>query len=275
VDAQNGALLDDVLGYIERRAVPGSRVPVVPLQPGIAFLSGREGAAGFHVIWPGQDPARDERILEAHDVQLVIYSFSQYAMLGSFRANAPLLYDYLVDHFTIDRVFAREPFGTLLCGLKRRVPAGARGRSLLPLVPSAGPPGVLTVARWPFAEVMAQTIGTPDAPAVARLAVDVPAEGQRLVFGYGMNPDRWLGVPGKPLTFTLAVEDEAELPVELMRATIDPQRKLEDRQWRPSNLDLGRWSGRRVRLAFAVESETLPNDPAGLAGWAEPRLVDH
>jgi hypothetical protein len=227
------------------------------------------------VIWPGQDPARDQRViadLEAYDVQLVVYSFSQYAMLGSFRANAPLLYDYLVDHFAIERVFTREPFGPLLCALGRR--GAPHGRSLLTLVPSAEPRGVLSAVRWPFAEVLAQRIGTPEAPAVARLAVDVPAEGQRLALAYGMNPERWLDVPRGPLTFSLSIEGEAEPPVEVMRATIDPQRELQDRQWRPASIDLGRWAGQRVRLVLAVEAETLPPDPAGLAGWAEPRLLD-
>src|SRR5206468_5613200 len=103
-DAQNGPLLDELLAYIDAHAPPGAPVPVYPLQPMLEFLAGREGAGGFHVIWPGQDPTRDERIiadLERRDVRVIVYSLSQYAHLRRFRDNAPELYAYLVHHWTI------------------------------------------------------------------------------------------------------------------------------------------------------------------------------
>ncbi|HUE30090.1 MAG TPA: hypothetical protein VMR79_04405, partial [Verrucomicrobiae bacterium] len=145
-DAHHGPLLDDLLAYIDTHAPPGAPVPVYPLQPGLEFLAGREGAGGFHVIWPGQDPARDERIiadLEARDVRLVIYSFSEVPSLGSFRQNAPRLFAYLARHYAIERVFAREPFGPLWCALGRRPAAPPPGT---PLPASDG----LAPALWPF-----------------------------------------------------------------------------------------------------------------------------
>src|SRR5439155_11562 len=123
-----------LLAYIDAHAPPGAPVPVYPLQPMLEFLAGREGAGGVHVIWPGQDPARHERIiadLEARDVRLVIYSFSHYASLGSFRENAPRLFEYLARHYAIERVFAHDPFGPLWCALGRR-PQGPPPGTALP-----------------------------------------------------------------------------------------------------------------------------------------------
>jgi hypothetical protein len=273
-----GPLIDDVLAYVAERSAPGTPLPSLPIAPMLTFLAGREGAAGFYVVWPGQHPARDERIiadLESRGVDVVLYGLSQYVWLGRFRDSAPLLYDYLVDHFTIARVFAREPFGPLMCALERRPVAEERGRSLLDLVPGAEPSGVLTVARWPFAEVIAQTVGTSAAPAVAYLPLDVPPGAARLAFSYGVNPERWLEPASGPFTFSLALETPSEPAVAVFQATVDPQRTLADRQWKRAQVDLGRWAGRRVRLAFAIAADATPPDPASLAGWAEPRLVDH
>jgi hypothetical protein len=107
-DARHGPIIEDVLRYVAANAPAGTPVPVYPLQPMLAFLAGRETAGGFYVIWPNQDPARDDRIiadLERRDVHVIVYSLSQYASLGTFRANAPRLHDYLARHYAIDRVF--------------------------------------------------------------------------------------------------------------------------------------------------------------------------
>jgi len=263
-DARHGPLLDELLAYIDAHAAPGAPVPVYPLQPMVEFLAGREGAGGFHVIWPGQDPARDERIiadLEARDVRLVIYSPSQYPSLGGFRENAPRLFEYLARHFTIERVFAHEPFGPLWCALGRR-----------PATPPAGTPlpagDGLVSTLWPFTSVLAERVGTPEAPVVARLPLDVPSGRPRLELAYGVNPERWLEAPSGPFTFTVSVD---AIPV--LRATVDPQRRLEDRGWKPASIDLGAHAGQRVTLALTIEAAGVPSRPDDLAGWAEPRLV--
>src|SRR5437899_2824392 len=228
-DAHNGPLLDELLAYIDAHAPPGAPVPVYPLQPMLEFLAGREGAGGVHVIWPGQDPARHERIiadLEARDVRLVIYSFSHYASLGSFRENAPRLFEYLARHYAIERVFAHEPFGPLWCALGRR-PQGPPPGTALP-----GSDG-LVPALWSFTPVLAERVGTPDAPVVARLPLDVPPEQPRLDFAYGIDPERWLEAPSGPFTFTVTVDGAL-----VFRASVEPQRRPEDRAWRPASIDL-------------------------------------
>src|SRR5207247_3976687 len=58
----------------------------------------------------------------------------------------------------------------------------------------------------------------------------------------------------------------------VFRASVDPQRRLEDRAWRPASIDLAAHAGQRVTLAFAIAAASAPPRPDDLAGWAEPRL---
>jgi dolichyl-phosphate-mannose-protein mannosyltransferase len=272
-DARHGPIIEDVLRWVAAKAPPGTPVPVYPLQPMLAFLAGRETAGGFHVIWPGQDPARDERIiadLEGRNVRAVVYSLSQYASLGSFRANAPRLNDYLARHYTIDRVFAREPFGPLVCGAVRR-DATPPGRPLLEAASRVAPAGTVAPALWPFTPVMAQRIGTAVAPRPARVVLDVPPGGARLAFAYGVNPERWLDAPTGPFTFTVEVEHGAR--TRSFRATVDPYRVLADRRWIDADVDLAPYAGRRVTLVFTIDAPAEPARSDELAGWADPRVV--
>jgi hypothetical protein len=269
-DASYGPIIEGVLRYTAEHAPPGTPVPAWPVQPMLEFLAGREGAGGFHVIWPGQDPTRDGRIiadLERRDVRTIIYSLSQYASLGSFRTNAPQLFDYLVDHYAIDAVFAHETFGPILCALARRPTAAPAQDTML-----EAQDGAFTRVRWPFATVMAEQVGTAADPAIARVALDVTGTRRQLAFAYGTNPDRWLDVPSGPFTFTIAVDGPD--PVELFRATLDPHRRLEDRRWVAATVDLTAWMGRHVALVFSITAPELPRAPAEIAGWAEPRLVE-
>ena len=122
-------------------------------------------------------------------------------------------------------------------------------------------------ALWSFTPVLAERVGTPDAPVVARLPLDVPPEQPRLDFAYGIDPERWLEAPSGPFTFTVTVDGAL-----VFRASVDPQRRLEDRAWRPASIDLAAHAGQRVTLAFAIAAASAPPRPDDLAGWAEPRL---
>jgi hypothetical protein len=269
-DARHGPIIEDVLRYVAAHAPAGTPAPSYPLQPMLAFLAGRETAGGFHVVWPGQDPERDERIiadLERRDVRVIVYSLSQYARLGSFRANAPRLHDYLARHYAIDAVFARETFGPLVCALLRRPADPPPGR---PLVGDAGSGSGLVPTLWPFTAVLAEPVGTPAAPRVARVVVHVPQGAPRLVFAYGVNPERWLDAPSGPFTFTAQVEGA---PHAGFRATVDPYRNLADRRWIEGSLDLAPSAGRRVTLLLAIEAPAVPERADEIAGWAEPRVV--
>lgn len=277
VDERHGPILEEVLAYVAESTPRDAPLPVLPLQPMISFLAAREGAAGFYVIWPLQDPARDRKIiadLEQRDVQRMIYGLSQYAHLGSFQQNAPQLFDYLARHYTIDKVFTRELFGPLYSGLRRRSPGPLPGVPLADVAPGDAGDGVTAPALWPFTPVMAQRVSTGAAPAVARFAVPLPAGAPHLAFAYGVNPERWLDPPSGPFTFTVRAEAEDGAPLgPLFERTLDPYRRLEDRRWVEARVDLSPYAGRRVTLAFAITAELPPPRPRETAGWAEPRIV--
>jgi hypothetical protein len=264
-DERYGPIIADVLDYVAATAPPGAPVPVYPVQPMLDFLAGRETAAGFHVIWPFQAPDRDERIiadLERRHVGTIIYSLSQYAHLGSFRDNAPRLFDYLVDHYDLVATFSRERWGPLLTALARRPPPRSPW-----LDPAAvlSPRGAGHAARWPFAHVVAVDVGTTDAAPRALLPLQVPRGAPILDFAYGINPDRWLTLLDGPFRFTISVDDT---PV--FHATLDPMHHLEDRRWAAGSIDLTPWAGRDVTLALGVrgpESLAGDGDLAGFASW--------
>ena len=273
-DRKNGPIIDDVVAYANKSVPIGQPMPVYPVQTMLSFLTGRESAGGFHVIWPVQDPSRDDRIiadLEAKRVDRIIYSLSQYAHLGTFRTNAPRLYDYLVQNFTIDTVFAREPNGPLVTALRRR--RAVRGDSLAGL--SSGTKVELRWADWPFTRVLTQDVGTPGEPGTLRIPVDVPVEGGSLGFGYGVNPDRWLDPKGGPFTFTIAVQgpDASAEPERVFRGSLDPRAEIADRRWKEATADLKPWSGKHVELLLSIVAPTEPGEPHDLAGWADPRLI--
>ena len=279
VNAPLVQLIEDVVRYVDDETSPATPVPVLPLHPMINFLAAREGVGGFYVVWPVfQDPQRDARMiddLERRNVDVVVYSISQYAHLGTFRENAPRLYDYLAAHYTIERVFSREVFGNLFCALRRRRPEPASTMAMYDVAPGYPGDGTVAPATWPFfTRVMAQRIGTAASPSVERFGLPLPGGRPRLLLRYGVNPERWLDPPSGPYTFRIALEEDGEAPRTLLERTLDPQRRVEDRAWPDAALDLSEWAGRRVAVSFEVAApEEPPRRVADTAGWAEPRIA--
>jgi hypothetical protein len=262
----NGPLVDDVLAWIAANAPPGEPVPVYPMQPMIAFLAGREVAANFQVIWPVQAADRDREIiadLERRRPHAIVYSLVGWAHLGTFRDNAPALWRYLVEHYELERTFARELWGPMFCGLIRRETA-ATGQSLIDAF-AASPELVRT--QWPFADVVASRVGTAATPHAAAVRLHVPATGGTLAFRFGINPDRWLWAVGGPFTFEVTVDGRTEL-----RTTLDPAGRVEDRRWMDGRIDLRAWAGRDVTVTLAVTSPLPPAGEPDSAGWSEIRM---
>jgi len=239
------------------------------MSPMLGFLAGRSTVGGFHVIWPFQPAERDRRIIagfEAAQVPLVLYSLSQYAHLGSFRQNAPALFDYLVDHYEIADTFSHERFGPLMVSLARD--DGAPDAVLPALVTQLPGDASAAAAIWPFAHVLAVRTGTAEAPGGASFVVDVPAGATRLEFAYGLDPERWLTLLDGPFAFEVSVDGTPRF-----EATLDPMRVLADRRWAPGAIDVADVAGRRVRLEFSVRGPaSLARDP-NLAGWTRFRWV--
>jgi hypothetical protein len=278
IDPRNGPIIDELLAYVDENVPPGEPLPVYPVQPMLEFLAGRDAAGGFHVIWPVQDPSRDDRIvadLERRKPSTIVYSLSQYQHLGTVQKNAPKLFAYLVGNYEIARVLSREPNGPLVTILRRRASA-PEGTSVLDQTASAA--ATLSRARWPFAEVLTQTVTLDTDPRPAFLKLRVPADGGTLRASFGVNPDRWLGLRSGPFRFAVAVlttrkmDDRGERRPVLERF-VDPARNVADRQWFPFEVNLDDFAGQEILLALSISTPNLPDDPGELAGWAEPRLV--
>jgi hypothetical protein len=269
VDLNNGPIIDDVLEWVAANAPAGEPVPVYPIHPMIGFLAGREVAANFQVIWPVQGDDRDRKIiadLERRRPHAIVYSFSGWAHLGSFRDNAPALWRYLVEHYEIRQTFARDLWGSLLCGLVRRE-TSVPGRPLLDAF-AASPEVVRT--QWPFADVLAARVGTADVPRPATIRLHVPEAAGTLAFHFGINPDRWLWAAGGPFTFEVTVDGRS-----VFRETLDPAHRLDDRRWAEGRVDLRPWAGRDATVALTVTAPLAPSGEPDVAGWSEIRLEEH
>ena len=276
-DPRNGPIIDDLLAYVDEHVPPGDPLPVYPVQPMLTFLAGRDAAGGFHVIWPVQDPARDDKIvadLERRKPGTIVYSLSQYAHLGAFQNNAARLFGYLVDNYAIARVLSREPHGPLLAILARRdgPPAG------ISLLDRIAPGGALLPTRWPFAQVLSQSVTLDTQPTPSFLKVSVPPQGATFEVALGVNPERWLGLKSGPFRFAVVVlttrsSNDRGTRKLVVEEILDPARIVGDRAWLPVSVDLDAFAGQDVLLALSVSTPNLVDEPGDLAGWAEPRLV--
>ncbi|MEW6271796.1 MAG: hypothetical protein AB1689_21140, partial [Thermodesulfobacteriota bacterium] len=270
-DRLNGPLIEDVLAWVERNVPPSKPLPVYPTQPALTFLAGRTTVAGYYVIWPMQAQSRDREILAELDrlgVEDVLFSVSQWAHLRSFQDNAPELFTALVDGWEIDQVFSREANGPILVALRRRGP----GKRATPLREVAHG-GDQRWTRWPFADVLVQPVAAPGAASPLRLEVTVPRERPLLQLAFGMNPDRWLGVPTGPLAFRVALQRADGTTEPLLERRIDPRGEVTARRWQPAAIDLSSHAGSPVTLLLEVEGNVPPSERDDLAGWAEPRFV--
>jgi hypothetical protein len=270
-DSQNGPILNEVLSWVDEGEA-SEFLPVYPLQPMIPFLADRRVAGGFHVIWPVQGEGRDERILadlEEHQVPRIVYSLSQYAHLGSFQENAPALYEYLVTNFEIDRVFADEPMGPLLLGLRReRLRAGVRLQDLEARLAGGA------WESWPFAEVLVPEVGAPGHEVPATFALRLPAEARTLAFSYGVDPDDWMNAPSGPYAFSVQIRDpKGTLLQGRTWPPLNPRMSVSSRRWFPGELDLTGLAGREVVVEFIVTAELSSDRSQRLAGFHSLRVT--
>ncbi len=268
VDARNGPIIEDVLADIAHQP-PRETLAVWPVQPMLTFLAGRRPVAGFHVLWPVQESDRDARIvaeLETTQAPRLIYSLSQFQHLGPVSRNAPELWRYLNRDYEIDAVFDREPHGPLITALARRAEPHAAGEPTLPASALREP---AAWRLWPFGTVLATPIG-----GTTNIVLDVPPEGAALTLAWGVNPERWLSAHAGPFTFRIEALDRARgVSVALLETSSDPSRVLDDRRWTPARIDLARWAGGEVELVLRIDAASAVEDPLGMAGWREPRLV--
>jgi len=287
-------LLDELVDYVRANSSPGEPVAAMPYFPLVQFLADRDGPhAASYIVWPFPEyPDRDQRIIDAMEetkTSLVIYNFTQFPNFPPVHEYAPHLFDYLVDHFEIDRVFNDAAFGYKLAGLRRQGPLPS-GRILFGTEGNEGtlrvesPTGAartipasersrwVEAAKWPFRPVLAVRPSSRGRRTVLSIPVDVPAAGATLRTAIGVHPDFWFRYPPSWARFGIEVVSEGRRQV-LFTRTLDPHQVLEDRGWFDVDVPLDDYAGRGIALEL-VNSTALPlGESPSMGGWGTPTLV--
>ena len=288
-------LLEEVVAYIEEKVAPGERVAAIPYFPILNFLADRDGPhrAGY-ILWPFPEiEDRDQAIVdgfEATGTNVVIWHFTQFDSFPPVWEYAPGVYEYLVDHFVIDRVFSPDKWRYKLAGLRREDPAlePARGELLVPAdqanvslaVEGAGPlvpvaPGdrdaFVERAIWPFRRVIAVRPTSNDERTVMRVRHRVSEAGELLTSAVAVHPQVWFSLPPSWVDFEIHVEHDGER-TRVFEQRLDPTNGLEDRRWFELEVDLSPWAGREISLLFVNGTERPQGETLMMAGWWEPRV---
>jgi hypothetical protein len=277
---------------LRSRTRPDEKVAVLPYFPLLSFLAQRDAPhPEMYTLWPVEyDPDRQRQVIEALETNaadVAIYSATQFVQLPRMREFAPQLFEYLVDHWEIDRVFSGRGMGYLLAGL-RRSDAPAPG-ALLDVAgdaarlyveePGTGPRSVPEAARasylrlelWPFRRVVALRPSCGSRRSVLVVPVDVPPR-SRLRTAIGFDALHWYHYPPASVVYAIRVAADGER-IALFERRLDPHVEPRDRGWIDVDLDLGRFAGRRIDLEFTTQCESPISRDAMMGGFEIPRLV--
>ena len=291
VRPSEAALLEDVVEYVTTHSEPDEPVAVMPYFPAIQFFADRRGPhRASYIIWPfAEIPDRDQQIIEAMQrtqTDLLVYHFNYFPNFPRVAEYAPELFDYLVDHFRIERVFTRERFGMRMATALRQPPRSGRPAVSGPLEelavrvvgqngemkPDAGERGALvTEDRWPLRRVVAVRPASGGDRTVLSVPV-APRRGDRLRSAVGVRPDAWASFRPSWVTFSVTARRGAERHV-LFERTLDPHRKLEDRGWFELDVELSDFAGAPVVLEFATATERPAGERLEMGGFERPLLV--
>jgi hypothetical protein len=245
----------------------------------------------MYTLWPVEyDPDRQRQVIEALEknaADVAIYSSTQFAQLPRMREFAPQLFEYLVDHWEIDRVFSHRRLGYLLAGLRRSdtapvgTPLDVAGDAARLYVeePGTGPRSIpkrahasyVRLVLWPFRPVVALRPSCGSRRSVLAVPVDVPA-GSRLHTAIGFDARHWYHYPPAAVTYSIRAVTNGER-VGLFERRLDPHAEPSDRGWTDVDLDLERFGGRRIDLEFATQCESAISRNAAMGGFEIPRLV--
>lgn len=286
-------LIEASVGFIRANAAPGETVAVIPYFPIVQFLADRPGPhRSSYIVWPHAEfEDRDRRIIDAMEAKgtdVVVYNFTQFLTFPLLQNFAPELFDYLVDHFDMQRVFTYDHAGYKLAGLLRGNEY-ERGEPLLDEVlpevvvrveseerpPRAIAPAdrVTFVARqaWPFRRVLAQRPSSAGARSVLSLPVRA-SSGDVLHTAVGVNPQLWFDLPTYSVTFKLEAVSQGQRQL-LYARQLKPHVILGDRGWFEVDIPLEEWVGRPLRLEFSTTTDSPAGEQLAMGGWAEPRVI--
>ena len=287
-------LLGELVDYVTENSAPNETVAAMPYFPILQFLADRDAPhASSYILWPFPEyPERDARIIEAMEesnTPLVVYNFNQFPNFPPVRDYAPDLFDYLVDHFEMNRVFSDVAFGYKLAALKRQPPhpdgtnllgeSGSEGTLRVEVrggasreIPAGARGDWIETGAWPFRSVVALRPVAGDRRSLLSIPVDIPAEGARLQTSIGVHPDLWFRHPPSWARFEIeAVIDGRR--VALFDRALDPQQVLEDRGWFAVDVPLDEYRGRNITLEFATSTAWPTAETPLMGGWGTPKLV--
>jgi hypothetical protein len=284
------SMLAELVAYIRDRVPPSQPLAVLPYFSIAHFLADRSGPHGAsYLIWPfAEYPDRDQRIvdaMEATGTDLVIYTFTQFPNFPPVSQYAPVLFDYLVEHFQTDRTFSDSALGFKLSALRRverapddqqliKNPAAAR----LAMTLGQGPPRpieearrgqYLSVTTWPFREVLALR-PTSGGETILSAPLEV-SPGARLLTAVGTHPDFWSQFPPTWVRFSITAVVDGERH-QLIQRQLDPHQVLEDRGWFEIDLELSPYVGKRIELEFSTTTALPHGQSLLMAGFGVPLI---
>ena len=261
--APDARTLRRIVESIDHATPKDEAIAVLPYQPLVQFLSGREPASRFLLVWPVEfQSGRDAEMLADLDrrgVRTVIVGATSAPQLGTLSRSAPDLLAGLAQRFRIAEVIVEDPRGISFLRLERRPPE-PRGTRTLAL------PEGLAISTWPFEKVVSPPLRPGEASEI-RIALPAGEPGV-LVLGWGANPDRWIADRPLPLVFSARIEGDGASR-EVLRDEREPRFRLADRPWRATRVP---FDGRPATLVLSIATAAGGPDGDGLAGWTLPRI---
>ena len=290
VRTDEAAVLEELVGHLERETRPGTPVLSLPYWPLVNFLADRPSVSRFRVLVPVEPYAdRDEQVIAALRLRpdtVVVYGYSQMPSLPPFAEFAPTLHAYLMDHYRLARSFSAAHGGYIFGLLERTVPAPSPAVDLLARLPEAvveeraggtirrldgaQRDRVANVVRWTYLAPVLAVRPTVGGTRVVRMDVTVPGRA-RLLLRAGVNPDEWNRFPPVAVDLSVRVIGPAGTIAERV-LHLEPQRVLTDRRWQPLEVDLAGVSGESVTVELGAGTPDLEGDIAGIAGFEAPRI---
>jgi len=273
-----------VLRYLEHRLAPGEPIFVARAEPLVYFALEAPNPTPFTgalQVWGIRREQEDEILAALEKVRFVVMSDVDEPMHTYFSAELPRVQGYLERYFGVPETFtgrAREDSWLLV--LERGPDRGRAAVDLLDpdLAPRAwlrSPAGTLEPSPGPWANLPTIQNRRPFLFAVGPLGggvdyeIDLP-EGARFQAGVGYGHIGGYRPPGRADFVLSLAEGDAFVPIASARVEYDERAPAY--AWRPFEVDLSRFAGRRVRLRLEAAPDPPPRTPT-FAIWGSPRIA--
>jgi len=107
-------------------------------------------------------------------------------------------------------------------------------------------------------------------PAEVGIDTRVPPDGL-FQTGIALDPRTWDAALGDGVEVSVVLTPRGGLPVTLLKETLNPRARGEQRRWIDLVVDVRPWAGQDVRLTLRSEGRQEPSND--WAGWAEPSVI--